>query len=121
MDNFPNLSKETLLKLSTPEGIRNRNEIINSLSSEELNPIKKGLEDLPSDAYKEHQTKIKGVSGQFPEITEAIKKGEMHFSEHPRVQRHGLLENIKEGTELKPTSSKVLFNQLQNFENKKIG
>ena len=34
---FPNLSKETLEKLSTPEGFRNREEIINNLSENELN------------------------------------------------------------------------------------
>lgn len=35
-ENFPNLSKETLEKLSTPEGIKNRKEIIASLSDNEL-------------------------------------------------------------------------------------
>jgi len=49
---IPNLSKETLLKLSTPEGLKNRSLILDSLPSEELNPIKKGLEDLSSDTEK---------------------------------------------------------------------
>jgi hypothetical protein len=36
MENFPNLKPETLEKLSTVEGIKNREEILNSLSDEEL-------------------------------------------------------------------------------------
>jgi hypothetical protein len=36
MERFPNLSQETLEKLSTPEGLKNRKEIIASLSEDEL-------------------------------------------------------------------------------------
>jgi hypothetical protein len=35
-ENFPNLSNETLKKLSTPEGLRNRNEILENLPESEL-------------------------------------------------------------------------------------
>jgi hypothetical protein len=35
-ENFPNLSEETLKKLSTPEGIKNRSEIMNSIPEQEL-------------------------------------------------------------------------------------
>jgi hypothetical protein len=36
MERFPNLSQETLEKLSTPEGLRNRHKIVASLSEDEL-------------------------------------------------------------------------------------
>ena len=44
--NFPNLSNETLEKLSTPEGIKNRNAIIESLSDDELKTTNTPLENL---------------------------------------------------------------------------
>jgi hypothetical protein len=45
-ENFPNLSNETLEKLSTPEGIKNREAIINSLPEAELKTNITPLENL---------------------------------------------------------------------------
>lgn len=61
-ENFPNLSDETLEKLSTKEGLENRKEILESLSEKEIEPLTKLInkgkslttfEDLKDEYKKE--------------------------------------------------------------------
>lgn len=55
-DNFPNLSNETLEKLSTPEGLKNREAIINSLPDDEIltfSELKKNHEKESEDILKD--------------------------------------------------------------------
>jgi hypothetical protein len=62
MERFPNLSQETLEKLSTPEGLRNRHKIIGSLSEDELKsastPVALGLSPLKELAHLHGDEKI---------------------------------------------------------------
>lgn len=59
MENFPNLSKQTLEKLSTVEGFKNRNEILNELSDEEFSLIDKELKKPFSEMEDDEIAKIK--------------------------------------------------------------
>lgn len=66
IDRFPNLSKDTLLKLSTPEGLKNRWKIIQSLSDAELEgailPIEDKLEQTMESIPK--PVKISELTGE---------------------------------------------------------
>jgi hypothetical protein len=56
-ENFPNISEETLKKLSTPEGLKNRKEIIENLSEAELIPTK-SKDNIPLSKLLNEKTSI---------------------------------------------------------------
>jgi len=70
MDRFPNLSHETLEKLSTPEGLRDRHKILQSLSEDELrNDIN------PFNIEKEDGIKLEDLSiKDQKEVTKIIQE-----------------------------------------------
>src|SRR5260370_27696396 len=70
MDRFTNLSHETLEKLSTPEGLRDRHKILQSLSEDELrNDIN------PFNIEKEDGIKLEDLSiKDQKEVTKIIKE-----------------------------------------------
>ena len=67
MKQFPNLSEETINKLSTIEGMKNRKEIIGSLSAEELNRNINPLE-LLSDGKKEISSMSKNETTEMDKL-----------------------------------------------------
>jgi hypothetical protein len=86
-DQFPNLSKETLSKLSTREGLENRNEIIGSLPEEELrteinpyqilNKTNKNIDEISKqlNEYKEKHSQIEklGINELSGELKEEFE------------------------------------------------
>jgi hypothetical protein len=88
-ENFPNLKQETLEKLSTPEGMKNRREIINSLSDDELNlkinPVEEITTSIPLSKEKSNKifNKIikETMKSDSEEVIQKLKKEIANFDE----------------------------------------
>jgi hypothetical protein len=92
---YPNLSDETLQKLSTREGLANRREIIASLSKDELKTDVTPLTDLPH-------------------LTEIIEKGKS-LSSFKDLKKEYKIELERESLTLKPDELIKTFSGLPNF------
>jgi hypothetical protein len=98
-ENFPNINKETLEKLSTVEGIKNRDEIIKSIPDNELLPVSqiigKTLRDF-SDKDQERLSEIvlKNRKLDSTELVELFKKEFPEYDE--QTYRESFIRACKE-------------------------
>lgn len=75
-ENYPNIKDETLKLLSTPEGLKNRKEIVNSLSDEELNPIKKPSLESKITPFGINEN----IKSEIINLSKIIKKGQNNWN-----------------------------------------
>lgn len=91
-ENFPNISDETLMLLSTPEGLKNREAIINNLSEHELVTY--------ADLEKNHKVHIEEVIEETKNLDseEVIKKLKEKFPGY-KISEEGYRESFIKAVE----------------------
>jgi hypothetical protein len=123
-ENFPRISKETLEKLSTVEGIKNRAEIINSIPDSELLPnIDKTLNDYSEkeqEIIKEIVTSTKNLDST--NVIDLIKEKFPDYNESTYRQSflNAMVEEIASGktdSEKESIKTDIINADLSEIEN----